>query len=235
MTGYFTGPCAALVLGAACLPAAAAPIGYTDEALFNAALASLGTVTPVVQDFEALTYGDLLPNGTVLDGITYSLSSDPGFELAVNDIGGSSGFNTLGVSDDGGADVDELGFFDVVSFDFAAANAFSLKIISSDDFEFFSTDAMLNFAGGSVFNTPGIGDPTGCTLCGFKFLGIIDTDATATSATLTFNADGSGIGELDDVAFYTVSTAAVPLPAAAWLMFGAFGGLAGLRSLRRKV
>ena len=204
-------------------------VGYTDEAAFNSALENLGIATPHVANYDDMTAGTVITDGTIVSGIEHTLTEPDQYNLAVRGIGGSSGFNTLGVSNDNGATVAQMGFSDSVMFNFSGAQAFSLKIIASRTFDFFDNDATLMFGGLSVSNTAGTGDTTDCINCAYKFLGIIDSEMAYSTATINFNDTGTTIGELDDVTTYRITT--VPVPAAVWLLGT---GLIGAGVIRRR-
>jgi hypothetical protein len=234
----FVATSAAFLVG----PAAAAPLAFTDRSAFEAAIASIGGVAPVVEDYEGFTgedavsgiAGDVIADGATANGITYTYSIfDDTYELAVRGAGGISGTNTLGATGNDGTNVELLGFDDTITFRFAASNAFGFSLLTSGPNEIFPDDFTLTFGSETLRpdGSPGVDGANG----GEYFFGFVDADATHTSATLTFDDIGLSIGEIDDLTISAPVTdaAVVPLPAGVWLLLSAFGGLALLRRRAR--
>lgn len=224
------------VAGAAAFAAVSAPIlaapadgvaTFNDRSAFDAALNALGSVTAIVETYDALATGTTLPNGTVLSGITHSLVSDPGFQLVVRDPG-ASGNNALGATD--GAFNDPLGFTDVLTLTtMIPYRAFSVDLLVSPGTDFLASDLTVS-AGGLDLSMP-----EGAPGTDRLFFGLIAGAVTIDDATLTFDFPGNVVGDPDDVSFYSVTREmpVIPVPAALPLLAGAIGALTLLSRCRR--
>lgn len=208
---------------------------YTDPAAFASAVSLLGTADGAVVDFESFSGGDLILSGDTVNGVTFLPTLEPGLglELAIRSIGGSSGANTLGSSDDNGVNVGQLALGETIDFTFdQPTSAFGLFIIVSSNFDLFEGDVTINFGGDSVMNA--IGLPPMVNGQRAAFLGIVDDMGSSTMANLTFGTAGDIGGlffEVDDIQFTTPSTE-VPEPTSLWLLTTA--GLLGLCTSRLK-
>lgn len=227
---------AIFILGTVAAGAAgAAPVSYTDRSAFDAAIAAIGGLIPVIEDYEGFTgeanptVGDVIVDGSTANGITYSYLIDGGaYQLGIRGEGGISGTNTLGATDDSGVSVEQLGFDDEITFGFAASNAFGFSVLTSNIDDLWADDFTLSFAGGTL--SPDGSDGTAGANGGEYFFGIVDAAQTHTTATLTFNDIGAAIAELDDVTISVPDgTPIVPLPAGLPLLLTAVGGIALLR------
>lgn len=230
---------AATCLALAPLGTVAAPADgvatFTDAAAFDAALSALGTVTSIVATYDDLTAGAVLPDGTAVSGIThdYTGGSDADVDLFIRDFpdGGTQTLGTLFEASFEGA----FGFDDAVTFSVTQGyRAVSLDLLNSPTFDFLATDVNLAAGGSTLDVDPGAGSgipvATGVER---RFFGIIAGAATIDIATLSFDAPGTAIGDVDNVSFYNVEGKTpppppIPLPAALPLLLGAIGALAAL-------
>jgi len=192
---------------------------FTDQASFLGALPGAANTL----DFESLTAGDTIGNGDTVEGITfnYDVLESFGVQMQVSDAFlTTSGSNFLGTDD---ADVFQAG--DNFSFSFGPVNAIGMYFITAD--EMFDDDIVLNAGSGSIgLSTAAAGADLGDTGIPF-FLGIIDTENTFMSASISsLDCGGCFLFNVDDI-----STAVVPLPGALWLFAS---GLIGLFAARRK-
>lgn len=201
---------------------------FNDRSAFDAALGALGTVSSIVETYDTLATDTLLPNGTVLSGITHDLASDPGFQLVARDPG-ASGNNALGATD--GTFNDPLGFTDILTLTtMTAYRAFSVDLLVSPGSEFRASDLTVS-AGGLELSMP-----EGVPGTDRLFFGLIAGAVTIDEATLTFDFPGNTVGEPDDVSFYSVTREmpVIPVPAALPLLAGALGALTLLSRRRRQ-
>jgi len=210
---------------------------FTDRALFDAALDALGTVAADIATYDALTAETVLPDGSVVSGITHEYTgSDSRVDLYIRDFP-DAGTNTLGTLFDG-TSVGPFGFQDEVAFTTSGSyRAVSFDLLNSPNFGFFASDVAFS-AGGESMNVEagaGLGTPVS-TGVERRFFGIIGAGDTINEANLVFNAPGSPIGDVDNVSFYSVTPddpmTPIPVPPALALLATGLAGLIGLR--RRK-
>ena len=223
-------------------PAAAAPTFYFDAAAFDSALAGLypDGFDTTVETFDMLAPGSQGTNFTGPSGIGFSTAT-PDTELRVNadPEPSTSGFNTLAQSFTGAGGLfdEQLGFGTVLDIDLGTTtNAFSANLITNI-LTFLPEDLLVevNGAGGNI--TDRESTPIPGSTAEFRFVGVIDPTSAFSDVRMTFGSltDGFGIGELDDVTYYTAKlpdTPVIPLPAALPLLLGGIGALAMVR--RRK-
>ena len=207
---------------AATATAGAVPVLFTDRAAFDAEVA--GLVVEVV-DFESVPAGTPVPDGTAFGNVTLTYDRDLaaiGLDLVVTDqFTATSGANYLGV-DDGGSEL----FFnaDGLLMDFAQpVLAVGLFLITPENAAF-PGDFTLSAAGTTVSS----GDPdfqiaTGDPATPFDdvlFLGIVDTDAAITTATLASLDPTLGFVtfNIDDIVTARAGAPVVPAPASLALL-----------------
>jgi hypothetical protein len=184
-------------------------ITTTVEATFDAGLTSLGLTNVTNQEFDTTAAGTLIANGSSLGGITFGgLPVGAGVD---DDFVTTSGLNYLGIVPGGTFTAASF------TFSFAPTNAFSMKIITSNKPPTLSNDDFTLSAGGQSVNL-NVADST--LVFGFPpfssesyFFGIINTDASFTSATFTLNGTDTLNFFIDDL-----QIAGVPEPSVAVLV-----------------
>jgi hypothetical protein len=204
----------AVFVAASVTAASAAPIVFTNEADFNAAVAAAG-LTLSLESFEAQPSG---PRPMPLNVGPFTLTA-PLPVLAINNNPAlvTHGTNALVVAP----------AFQPITFTFDTA----IRAFSFDVRDNFNTD------GGTIFGRIGSGAQQtfltgGAGLGGVLFLGILDLDAAFT--TLQFDGDG-GLGSfLLDRVQYASDGNPTPVPEPASLTLLAAGLLAGARRLRAR-
>jgi hypothetical protein len=206
----------AVLVAASVNSAAAAPIVFTNEADFNAAVAAAG-LTLGLESFESRPSG---PNPAPLDMGPFPVTP----ALPVTAITTGVGFVTHGTKAFvGGVGLQPLTF----TFD-NAIRAFSMDVVDGH-----------NDAGGTFFGRVGSGAQQtfftggGPGRFAVAFLGILDLDAAFT--TLQFSGNG-GLASftLDRVQFDTGGGNPTPVPEPASLTLLAAGLFAGARRLRAR-
>jgi hypothetical protein len=201
-------------------PAMAAPVVFTDEAAFNAAVAGAGIVTR--QDgFEGLSTGYRGPLDR--EGFTVSgTSPNPNFSVYIDNQWATDGKNTL------------LAPNTPVTFAFdQAVRAFSIDLI--DNFVFAPASYSLSLNGGqaqTLFDMPNYVDPRPRVI---QFLGILDLDGIDSLALSSFyhiNPDvDAGLIRMDRMRYEDTTATPVPEPST-MLLLGA--GLAGVARFRKR-
>lgn len=195
----------------ACLCAAnasAVPVTYTNRAAFDAAIAGISGVGADTLNFDSpgTATGTIFPSGNAYQGVTFNYSLSGGFQLGASGANpGTSGDHTVRVSNNNGASFVHLALQDVIDFSFGASHAFGMYIIVGDaNFDFFAEDVNLSFGGTTLSNAAdAVASVVGPNNVAALFVGIVDTDATYTSASLRFGEVGttltSGLFEIDDI------------------------------------
>jgi hypothetical protein len=210
------GIASAVLVAASVATASAAPIVFTNEADFNAAVAAAG-LTPSLESFEGQPSG---PRPSPLDVGPFTVA---GIQPALA-ITTGTGFVTHGTK----ALVGGVGFQPLTfTFD-TAIRAFSMDVVDGH-----------NDAGGTFFGRIGNGAQQNFFTGGgpgrfaVQFLGILDLDAAFT--TLQFNGIG-GLASftLDRVQYAAGEGSPTPVPEPASLTLLAAGLLAGARRLRAR-
>jgi hypothetical protein len=206
----------AVLVAASVTSAAAAPVVFTNEADFNAAVAAAG-LTLGLESFEGQASG---PKPNPLDVGPFTVTG-PLPALAITDGVGMATHGTKALVGVPG--------FQPLTFTFdTAIRAFSIDVIDR-----------FNTAGGTFFGSIGSGAQqtffTGgaAGLGAVSFLGILDLDAAFT--TLRFDGDG-GLSSftLDRVQYATADGNSTPVPEPASLTLLAAGLAAGARRLRTR-
>jgi hypothetical protein len=171
----------------------ATPTAYTQRAVFDAALSG----TPAILDFDSATANALIPSGGALDGITFAYAFG-GVSLKVATEPDSSYSTTSSAQFLGTDDADILQDGDSLTLSFGPARAIGLYVISNDaladnDLSLSAGGVTVNLIAADVQGAP-LGD--GSTV---HFLGLVDTAATFTSATLNTAGNGAFLFNLDDL------------------------------------
>ncbi len=196
----------------------AALLTFTNQASFLGALPGAANTL----DFESVAAGTIIGNGDTVEGITfnYDILESFGVQMQVSDVFlTTSGTNFLGTDD---ADVFQGG--DDFSLSFGPVNAIGMYFITAD--EMFDDDIVLSAGGGSVgLSLADAGADLGDTGIPF-FLGIVDTENTFMSASISSFCCGEFLFNVDDI-----TTAVVPIPGALWLFIS---GMLGLFAVRKK-
>lgn len=205
----------------------AAPMGYTDQASFLAALSSPTRVL----DFDSMTYGDSIADGDTVEGITFNYDLGGVQLMVTDDFGGSypttSSPNLLG-TDDGDM------FQDGDNFELAFAPSFAIGMYFITADEMVDDDITLTAGGVSVGLDVGAAEFLGTddflNEWYAYFLGIVDDTNAFNMASIV--ADGGPGGpyflyNVDDI----TTTAPVPEPGTL-LLIGT--GLLGLTYTRRR-
>ena len=205
---------------------------YTNEAAFNAALAT-ASLTPKTLNFDSITAGTTFSDPSTIGGITFSNlggGANPTTLLVDDQFVTTSGSNYLATPNPATANQFIGGH--MMNMSFAASNAISLKIVTNEvpGTSLFTNDIQLSAGGGSVaidqnagsIITPGNTDQE-------FFLGLYDPMATFTTASLEYDmaALESVLFNIDDI------TVAVPEPSAV-LFLGLLCVLSGGRTYLKK-
>jgi hypothetical protein len=209
------GIASAVLVAASVATASAAPIVFTNEAAFNAAVSAAG-LTLGLESFEGQPSG---PRPAPLDVGPFTVSSPLSF-LAITT---GAGFVTIGSK----ALVSGAGFQPLTfTFD-TAIRAFSMDVVDGH-----------NDAGGTFFGRIGNGAQQtfftggGAGRFAVAFLGILDLDAAFT--TLQFSSDG-GLGSVTlDRVQYAAGGDTTPVPEPTSLALLGLGLVAGARRLRTR-
>ena len=202
-----------LVLALALLPAhagRATTTTYTDSTAFGLALPG----PSITLDFDSLPTGVIADGGTV-GGITFNYSFGPpppsAPQLAITDgaaFGGGGPFDTTSSPNFlGTTDGDVLLDGDNFDLSFAAANALGMFFITSPGDPMFDGDILLS-AGALTASLEAAAVEETLTDGGVVyFLGLIDTTASFTSASVSTVGGGFFFYNVDDI-----TTAVVPEP-----------------------
>lgn len=206
--------------------ALALPMSFTDRAAFDAALSELSVST---EGFEGVADGTVITDGGSLGDITFNFPTLSGFGvnmLVTGAFPAPSGVNTLG-TDDG--DV----FQDSDDFDisFAAANAIGMFVVSVDplidgDFELTAGGMTASLLTADLFATLSDGSAV-------YFLGIVDTAATFSQASVTTSHTPGNFftWNVDDIVTAREQAPTVPVPGVPLLLATGLLGLAVRRHL----
>ena len=202
----------------------AAPMGYTDQASFLAALPGPASVL----NFDSMGAEAIIADGDTVEGITFTYDFD-GVQMMVSNLWDTtSPDNFLGTDD---ADIFQGG--DGFELAFAPSNAIGMYFISADspDEQILDGDITLMAGGLSVGLDVSVYDILADGSYAF-FLGIIDDDNFFTTASITSFTDEYGpyfFYNVDDIT--TAAAAPVPEPSTL-LLIGT--GLVGLTYTRRR-
>ncbi len=187
--------------------AQSAPIAYTNRVEFLTALTGLTTHT-LDFDSDSINAGLLIGNGDALDGITFNYNELASYDVSMqvrNDNLTTSGTNYLG-TDDGGV------FLDGDDFDLSFSNSFAIGMTFITAGEMLNGDITLTAGNTSVGLVAAAGVPLDDD--SVYFLGIIDTAAAFTTASVTaFGGPGGPwfVYNVDDIV--TANLYAPPNPA----------------------
>ncbi len=188
---------------------------YTDESAFQAAIAGWDSE---VLDFDSMTSGTTIADGGTIDGITFTYDFGGVNMMVSHAWDTTSPPNFLGTND---GDIFQDG--DDFSLSFEPVNAIGMYFTSID--EMWDDDITLTVDTFSV----GLDAATYLTLADGSmafFLGIVDAQNAFTQADITTVGLGEFLYNVDDI-----TTAAVPIPGAFWLLGS---GLLGLIWNRRR-
>ncbi len=172
--------------------ALAAPSIYTQHANFIAELPGDGASL----SFDTLPADTLLPSGVWLNGITFHYDFG-GVMLKVGSEN-TAGYSTTSSSNFLGTnDADILQDGDNITMSFSPVNAIGLYIISNDDL--LDNDVTLNAGGTSVSLVAANLQATLADGSSVYFLGISDSLASFTTASLTTPGNGEFLFNVDDI------------------------------------
>jgi hypothetical protein len=206
-----------MALGVA--PCMAGPMGYTDVAAFDTAVAS-GFGALNVANFDSWTAGTLVPNGTNVGGgisLTYAPLTS-GYEMdIISGLDTTSSSNYLGSTTTGGptSEFDAFITGDQITMTFAQPEqAVGLFIIDDSSGVDEAGGYTLGVTGGSISNSTATDSTFGTLPDGGNvfFLGLVETDPTMsfTSATLTSDASFGVPFNIDDIVDTSMSTGTGP-------------------------
>jgi len=198
--------------------ALASSVTYTSSTAFLAALGASPTIT---ENYGAFSAGQLIPNGSTFNGITYT-----SFSLAPGGTGGiiSNQFNSFSGLSLGANQSGAQFFFDGNSLDISFAQMFAIGVFFNVNQN--SGTFGINTSAGNVSTGSAAYDTST-----FVFAGLIST-TPFTSATIFSNSSGAGTASFNIPEIILES--ATPEPWSITMTAVGGGFLAGLRLLRRK-
>lgn len=202
----------------------ATPIAYTDRAAFDAAVSGFSLVT---ETFDAMSAGATILSGSAAGDINFSYDFG-GVQMAVTDGttfgGGTLPFSTTSAPHFlGTTDLDMFQDGDDFGMHFAPAQAIGLYVLSADPL----IDGDFLLTAGGIAASLAVNEVQqyfAADGTSAFFLGIVDADASFTSANLTTSHDGfvgNFLWNADDI----VTTRNVPEPASLILLSIALAAL----------
>ncbi len=198
----------------------AASVSYFTEADFLAALSGYDSFT---HDFDAMTSGSLITDGSTIDGATFSYDFGGPSIMVDNYFTTTSADNYLGTNDGSGAFYggDSL----TLTFDHGM-RAIGMYVISADII--MADDFTITTSAGQTVSNVTTADVSLIDGDAF-FIGLIEDDASLAFNSISFSSmSGDYLFNIDDV---TVS--AIPVPAAIWLFGTGLLSLLGVARFRR--
>jgi hypothetical protein len=188
--------------------ARAAPVAYTDPAVFQSAIAHYQAAT---EDFDNVAAGTAIPSGGSVGGLTFSFSftGPPAYSLAVTDgdkYGGALPAPTTSPANFLATTIDDLFLGgDDITLSFAPVHAIGLYIISAEvtGDTLYDDDLLLSVGTSSALLDVDLRDDLGNDSYSY-FLGLVDAAATFASARLT--AATAAVGAIDFQKMFLVST-----------------------------
>jgi hypothetical protein len=210
----------------------AVPRGYTDFTLFQSHASEYSVIQ---HDFDSATPGEIVDNGDVVDGITFSgITLTGGVSMMVTDLNGSELTSPqvgIGTNSPSGANDNQFQNPDSFVLSFPDSNVFGVWFITTQDTaDIFDGDFSVTVSGESQDSAAGAFTPTSGDANAW-FIGFIDADSPFRSATISSYDEGTGnfFFRIDDV--YTGASTVSAANSLTLLALGA--GIIGWRRTRK--